>query len=354
MTDTTPIDDAQTAVNTTITANGRGAITGTVLAATLTAIIGAISYVVTLISVPTITGGTINNAPIGATIPAPAIFTTLQAASGGVAKYLAGDNRYTKPDGTLSTDPTATYGQMPMIVGSVPGSHTSAAFFSLYNDIPIGDASFPIAVTAHAELHSAGGTVFGYYGEATTFTTGVVTHELDTFNKSGVDAPSTFPFNRALGTSQVLPISITCGAGTILSLQRVSAACMEIVQEGSTLGQFQYGIAIDANSVNVAGIVIDANTTQGPNLDLSLKNTGVTGHSIIDMTVTGAFTAANPVMRLFDATGADHLDITQDGSIRSSANVTALAYFAGATAGVTCSGSPTSSFASTNGIVTHC
>jgi hypothetical protein len=34
--------------------------------------------------------------------------------------------------------------------------------------------------------------------------------------------------------------------------------------------------------------------------------------------------------------------------------VYATAYFAGATAGVSCSGSPTSSFSSVNGIVTHC
>jgi hypothetical protein len=41
-------------------------------------------------------------------------------------------------------------------------------------------------------------------------------------------------------------------------------------------------------------------------------------------------------------------------SVDGSGNVTGASYKVGATAGVTCSGTPTASFASTNGIVTHC
>lgn len=46
--------------------------------------------------------------------------------------------------------------------------------------------------------------------------------------------------------------------------------------------------------------------------------------------------------------------LTLGDATRVWSQIYGTAYFAGATAGVTCSGTPTSSFASVNGIVTHC
>jgi hypothetical protein len=77
-------------------------------------------------------------------------------------------------------------------------------------------------------------------------------------------------------------------------------------------------------------------------------------------TISGG-TALNPFLTTDSSGGVEICDSTGscgtapgDGGIGVKGTIYAPAYVSGSTAGVTCSGSPTVNFASTNGIVTHC
>jgi hypothetical protein len=79
-------------------------------------------------------------------------------------------------------------------------------------------------------------------------------------------------------------------------------------------------------------------------------------------TMIGAVLSVNPGDTLATANGIDWSNVAFSGfslkmpsfSVSGSGAIIGASYQVGATAGVTCSGTPTSSFASVNGIVTHC
>jgi hypothetical protein len=99
--------------------------------------------------------------------------------------------------------------------------------------------------------------------------------------------------------------------------------------------------SINMNNANGGSVVNQAATSTAPTL---LPNRADTKAGI------GAQASGN-VSIIADAAGtATEIErVTSAGIILESG-----AYFSGATTGVTCSGSPTASFAATNGIVTHC
>ena len=63
----------------------------------------------------------------------------------------------------------------------------------------------------------------------------------------------------------------------------------------------------------------------------------------------------NGVWRIVnDAGNTTILSLADHGLLTTAANVSAPGYVSNGSPGVSCSGSPTSSFASVNGVVTHC
>lgn len=215
--------------------------------------------------------------------------------------------RYTKPDGKESTDPTAVYGQMPHIMGTVGPQNT--LWVGQYNNAPAGTIAYPTAITGHCENHSVGGTCFAGYFEAQAFKNGVVTTEIDAFNKGGRDAPATYPWARGFNITTPLPIAITCGAGG----PNKSAACMEIVREGSSPGQFQFGFAFQKDAVLQAGIYMDADATSGPKHNLVLRNTGQAGAIPVMLQTMGPDNAA-PSIQHATQSGAINWFIGNDGA----------------------------------------
>ena len=226
-----------------------------------------------------------------------------------------GDLRYTMPSGAISRDPAQVYGQMPVMVGAAGGNNTLYA--SNWNDTPQGQAAFPTAITGHAELHSIGGQSFAAYFEAQGFVPGVVTTEIDAFNKGSADAPSTYPWSRSFGIPTPLPIAITCGAG---GKTYKAGACMEIVREGMTNGQFQFGLTFQKDAVAQAGIYMDADATSGPRNNLILRNTGRDGALPILIQTTGPDNGASSIEHR-TATGQTTWAIRNDGKAEFNAAV---------------------------------
>lgn len=223
------------------------------------------------------------------------------------------DLRFTKPDGTVSTDPTSVYGPIYTIVGVGNGSNTFYA--SNWNErVSPNNEAYPTAVTGHSELHSVGGASFAGYFEAQSFTSGVSTTEIDAFNRAGADAPATYPWNRAIGSQDVLPIAITCAAGTSKTPPSYkAAACMEVASEGGTGGQFQFGLTFAKGAVVQAGIYMDADATLGPKNNLVLRNTGQNGAVPIILKTMGATNTA-PSIQHEDVDGNVNWSILNDGA----------------------------------------
>jgi hypothetical protein len=114
--------------------------------------------------------------------------------------------------------------------------------------------AFPTAITAYARNDNGGNTAFGIYAPAYQYaTTGVVTNEIDSFNMTA--APSaTLPPNRAIGTTQNVPVAATVAAGGNFA----SAIGIHITQEGSSPQSFLTGIYMSATCCTNYGLYSDA------------------------------------------------------------------------------------------------
>jgi hypothetical protein len=103
--------------------------------------------------------------------------------------------------------------------------------------------------------------------------------------------------------------------------------------------------------------VLQCVTYGTPNCDLQ-NGAGLYGFSDTGVTQLWALFkgyANGGEMQLLNASGAVQLSLYGgSGAISGTGNASFAGYYTGATAGVTCSGTPTSSFATSGGIVTHC
>jgi len=119
-----------------------------------------------------------------------------------------------------------------------------------------------------------------------------------------------------------------------------------VTSSGFTMGA---AIAMGLHGLTGTGTVIANNSSSFELFGLSAASSTVP--TVVPnraSTTTGMGAQASGNLSLI--TGGTEIErISSSGIILESG-----AYFSGATAGVTCSGSPTASFASTNGIVTHC
>jgi hypothetical protein len=172
----------------------------------------------------------------------------------------------------------------------------------------VGTVTFPTGVTGSGYLNSAGGQVFGFYGPTYANTTGTATNELDSFNLTSTSPDASLPPNRSFGTSTIVPIALTLGAGG----KAASSMALEIVQEGSSPQSFQNGIYFSPQSVLGYGIFLDATATQGAVSPLTIKTTGVgIAENIL---VVGPYAAANAVFTMSNTTNGNFASIKQDGT----------------------------------------
>lgn len=205
-----------------------------------------------------------------------------------------------------------------------------------------GGNTFVTGVTGYGNLINAGNQVFGIFGRADCNSTGVCTNEFNTFNYNAAP-PSSFPPNKAFGTTQTIPNTLQIVAyGTYPSYSGAYFANATSASYGFYVEQYTEAGAADY------GIFFDATTTQDTTVPILLKSTGAAGHLPISIQTTNAGTLGRASILLYDYTGATVFQVDQLGNIGG--NV----YSSDAIAGVTCAGSPTTSFASHNGLVTHC
>ncbi len=143
---------------------------------------------------------------------------------------------------------------------------------------------------------------------------------------------------QTIGPAPGTPANITATSANIGGTTIDSTGVHQPVGSNAYLGSYSY---VTTEIINGATFASYVNGTY-------LNNTGVYG-----------WTAGSSAQTVTADTGisrgaADVFDFGNGTQGDTSGTIAAAAYKAGAVAGVSCTGAPTSSFASVNGIVTHC
>lgn len=311
--------------------------------------------------------------PSALTIPA-ATLTGTSTFSSGIASFPGTSQikgvQTTYPDALTwlnSSSGTFVYG--------VEGNRNNI-IATVLNNLSPGFNSFPTAVTGIAYQAGTGNTAFSIYNENHARAPGTATGETAAFQDSA-PSPTTYPFDESSGTTQTLakgwqiggattnvnatgntsngsvtltsvagfvsPATVgsivegagiqrnsrvvSIGAGTInldkpatatatgvaLKVFNAAATGIDIVREGSTLGQLNYGITYKPGSVLLYGLYMDATASAGSENGAYLAIPGDTGANLI-LKTAGAAVTPNKMLDLQRADGTSMASITQGGS----------------------------------------
>jgi hypothetical protein len=180
------------------------------------------------------------------------------------------------------------------------------------NDSAASDNTFPTGVSGYGKLNRDGNAVFGLFGMVEQYTDGVSTHELNTFNyKAG--PPGTFPPDRSFGISNAIPVTLTVAAGgTYPSLIGV-----QICREGSVPSNYVCGIYTNPDAVTDFGVLVDADSTNGPVTSASFKTPGTNASSsnlFLQMTNSSP-NAASRFLRCYNSSGNQLMGVKSDGQL---------------------------------------
>lgn len=254
------------------------------------------------------------------------------------------------------------------IASSAPLISRTSSFAGLYAAGPAGNARFFDMETNQGTGACPGGSDCNRWEI-----------EADTITESGSQAGSNLVFQRFNDTGALIdvPLSINRATGQVTVDSLFSSGQIAASGTSGTSGSFSVttGTAIYATSTSGNGTAIQ---TQGGLLNFSVTSSSplitaaqVGGGKIAEFTGTTAgitvSTSANgnTLTLAMGGTAGHALSASQNTSggtatllVSNSGSDPALALTGGITintiAGVSCSGTPTSSFASINGIVTHC
>jgi hypothetical protein len=265
------------------------------------------------------------------------------------------------------TTPTRSAPGEACLATAPSGSTTLANSLCQHNDggITVGSATDEGAGTLNAVTLYQGGTALGTAATANTGTSGatipllngtntwsgVQTYGAGDFVLSGATNGDIGSFNasHALQDSGTLLSSLAPLASPTFTGTATLPDGTSCTSSGCTIGQ---ALSLGSHQINSVTAVI-SNASNGYELNSGAAHATVPTFSP-NRSDTNAGVGANSatnVSLIVDVSG------TSTEVLRASPSGIQLeygAYYSGGTAGVTCSGSPTASFASTNGIVTHC
>ena len=181
------------------------------------------------------------------------------------------------------------------------------------NNLPPLSVTYPTGVTGAGRISagSRGAVSFGVYGECQQFDSGTCTNEFDAFNYAGTADPY-LPPQIALGTTRVLPVSMTVGAGGTGQV----ALAIRITPEGSHPSSFVNGIYFEPTAVTSTAIIVDSSSTRGAATAADLRNIGTA--PVLKMVTVGPSAPGNPVWQSTRLdNGLTYAAVTQDGTILS-------------------------------------
>ncbi len=198
------------------------------------------------------------------------------------------------------------FGANPLTVFASAGANSIIG--AALNDKPASSANEPCGITGYGRTNNAGNLVFGVFGRADLYNTGVATNEVDSFNFFG--APSTnLPPSRGSGTTQTLPIALTVAAGGTYN----SAIGLQIAKEGSQPQQFLTGIYINDDACATYGILVDASAASTMSFSALLKHK--VGVECVRLQGVGTPVPTNNVLLYQDGSGNANFAIQESGQL---------------------------------------
>jgi hypothetical protein len=179
----------------------------------------------------------------------------------------------------------------------------------LHNRAP-GTLSFDTGSTGYGRLAagSNGNQVFGLFGRADCNAPGTCTNEMNAFSLNA-DAPTTYPWNRGIGTTDNVPVALTVACGGTYKC----ASGIELAREGQTPGSFQFGIVARSDAAALWNVYFDATSTSSP---LNGIYSATVGNGVnLYLKTTGTQVPKASVLAVAQADGSINASIKQDGSI---------------------------------------
>lgn len=236
-----------------------------------------------------------NNAYVG--------INTFGTVTGGVAGGQFGSN----PFNYLATDSR-------VFIGSTTALNPSGLpLISAVVQDGAGGFNFPTAITGLGQLNHTGYLAFGSNFLAEQFTTGGTYAGEDDANNWFAAPSASFPPDFSSGNlvTAVYPIGrqVMCG-GNFNCFFALGAG-----QNSGSSSQWLVGFYTWPAAIKNYGILIDSNTTQGPQYSAFLKNLGTGSDINVILQTTGSFTATNQTIGQIDASGNRWFSLYQDGSL---------------------------------------
>ena len=232
--------------------------------------------------------------------------------------YINGDELNFAQAASL-TDPSST---------AANGAYPIAGFLAAANATNSLSGSTPRALESIAVLNAGAGktpSIWSYYSECHLISNGSNCYgfEVETRNAIGAPGSNWTPYNLPIGTANELG----CGAGIASTY-----ACNVALYIAANPNQFNAGLSFLPGSIAPVGYASESPAIQMPHdYDLAWYSAG---GQLLGLTADGF---GNPVF------------IAPGGGIAIKIDDAGTTY-----TGVTCSGSPSGSFATVGGIVTHC
>ena len=228
------------------------------------------------------------------------------------------DNVFTQKyiyNGVTDPDVLTQFGAMRFLIAS-QGNNNGLVVGILQNS---GTFGFPTSITGYGKLNSSiSNQVFPLFGQCDQYTMGVCSHELDIALYTGVDAPSTYPFDHSSTTTQFVSYGLNSaciGGRATTTFQRCGAAFQGIAQQ---YGQWQFGYTLDKKATNIAGLYFDADATNGPLTGAYIKSPGTNGYLASIWQTMGTRVNKNPVIQIQDPSGNVRFQTDQSGCITTS------------------------------------
>jgi len=347
-------------------------------------------------SLAAITGGTINNTPIGATTPNTGAFTTLSAttltasANETAGRTVAGYNNLLRDNLTSVPSDFTSTGNFDnvssMITATLGTTLVNTTAFSAYihnlnPNNPSGDTGNSVLYYGiiKSEVNSAHSWGLNPIMNDATGLTGVnMQNEFDV----NVVSSSTNAYGLIVaGASTATPADSAAVVASSLSLQSIglvkyarafwvqddtSTLAIEIGAAGTAaasvngqpirLHYFNSGSTyenVDLTALSSGALSLSSNVAAGAT-GLSMFNNGSNTANTTSALSATTISGAGSFSQIEIGSGNSVLEIGESGNSGIDFEPGSGSLQVGFVAGVTCSGSPTSSFASTKGLVTHC
>lgn len=177
------------------------------------------------------------------------------------------------------------------------------------NTLKSSTVAFPTGVTGYGRTNNFGNQVFGIFGHADLYNTGVATNEFDSFNYAALPNLAIWPPKLSIGTTDYNTI-----AAQLVAYGSYASKVGLNIAYGSQ--PFLSGIYMHPTSTSHYGLFIDADGAHGAIMPALIRSTP--NHINITLQTIGMEIPNNAIFQVLDKNGNVKMAIKQNGAISPS------------------------------------